>query len=379
MSLAGKLEDLALSDIFQILSVGRKTGTLTVIGSKGTALIVFKNGMIVRAETDDLEKNLAEDLLSVGLIKDTVLHLAEEVKKELPSKSIAEVLFGLGAVNKGILEKVTKKRIENVIYRLLLWEDGDFQFELDDLDISGKTWLADLGWELGKGLSPEYLLMEGARVQDESARSSFLPTEAFSLDEPGEGEKEDDGWDDDWGSPQGERKDISSLKALTQELRFPNSASEITLLILRFASDIFQRGILFMAGRKEIVGLGQFGLEMEHADEKIRATVLRLSRSDFLQRIVTEQMPYKGMLERDEVTTYLLSELGGNWPSEAAFFPIIADGRVVAMLYADNASSGGPIGETEGLEIFISHAGLAIEKSLLQRRIQEMEKGRGTQ
>ena len=28
MSLAGKLEDLALADIFQILSVGRKTGTL---------------------------------------------------------------------------------------------------------------------------------------------------------------------------------------------------------------------------------------------------------------------------------------------------------------------------------------------------------------
>ena len=146
MSLAGKLEDLALSDIFQILSVGRKTGTLTIIGSKGSALIVFKNGMIVRAETDDLEKSLAGNMLAAGLIKDTVLHLAEEVKKQLPSKSLAEILFDLGAVNKSILEQVTRKRIENVIYRLLLWEDGDFQFELDDLDIAGKTWLTDLGW-----------------------------------------------------------------------------------------------------------------------------------------------------------------------------------------------------------------------------------------
>jgi hypothetical protein len=371
MSLAGRLEDLGLADIFQILSIGRKTGTLTIMGSKGSALIVFKHGMIVRGETDDLEKSLADNLLEAGLIKDTVLHLATEVKKELPSKSMAEVLFDLGAINKNMLEQLTKRRIENVICRLLYWQDGHFQFELDDLDIADKTSLPDLGWELGKGLSPEYLLMEGARVQDESAQSPFGPTEEFSLEEPGT----EEGWSDDW-SQQAERKDISSLKALTQELRFPNSASEITLLILRFASDIFQRGVLFMAGKSEVVGLGQFGLEIELADEKIRATVLHLEKSPFLKRIVTEQRPYKGTVEKDEATRYLLNELGGNWPSEAALFPIVAEGQVVALLYADNLATGVAIAETEGLEIFISQAGLALEKALLQRRIQEMEKER---
>jgi len=371
MSLAGRLEDLGLADIFQILSIGRKTGTLTIMGSKGSALIVFKHGMIVRGETDDLEKSLADNLLEAGLIKDTVLHLATEVKKELPSKSMAEVLFDLGAINKNMLEQLTKRRIENVICRLLYWQDGHFQFELDDLDIAAKTSLPDLGWELGKGLSPEYLLMEGARVQDESAQSPFGPTEEFSLEEPGT----EEGWSDDW-SQQAERKDISSLKALTQELRFPNSASEITLLILRFASDIFQRGVLFMAGKSEVVGLGQFGLEIELADEKIRATVLHLEKSPFLKRIVTEQRPYKGTVEKDEATRYLLNELGGNWPSEAALFPTVAEGQVIALLYADTLATGVAIAETEGLEIFISQAGLALEKALLQRRIQEMEKER---
>jgi len=372
MSLAGRLEDLALADIFQILSIGKKTGTLTIKGSKGEALIVFKHGMIVRGETHDLEKSLADNILEAGLIKDTVLHLAAEVKKQLPSKSMAEILFDLGAVNKNILEQLTKRRIEGVICRLLYWEDGYFQFELDDLDIADKTSLPDLGWELGKGLSPEYLLMEGARVQDESAQSSFVQTEQFSLEEPGA----EEGWADDW-SQQAERKDISSLKALTQELRFPNSASEITLLILRFASDIFQRGVLFMAGKSEVVGLGQFGLDIELADEKIRATVLHLEKSAFLKRIITEQRPYKGPVEKDETTKYLLNELGGSWPSEAAFFPIVAEGQVAALLYADNVTTGAAIAETEGLEIFISQAGLALEKALLQRRIQEMEKGRG--
>ena len=88
-------------------------------------------------------------------------------------------------------------------------------------------------------------------------------------------------------------------------------------------------------------------------------------------------MPYKGPLEKDEVTRKLMMELGDVWPSEVAVFPIVAEGRVVAFLYCDNFSTGTASTETEGLEIFISHAGLALEKSLLQRRIQEMEMKKG--
>jgi hypothetical protein len=370
MSLAGRLEDLSISDIFQILSVGRKTGTFIVNGSKGTAVIVFKNGMVFRAETDDLEGNLGNYLLEGGVIKDTILNMAMEVKKRLPSKSVAEILFDFGSVSAESLEKAARKRIEKVIYRLLTWEDGDFQFELDDLELEGKTNLQDLGWELSRGMSPEYLLMEGARVQDESTQESFIPTEELSSEESG---ASGEGWDEDWETPAAERKDISALKALTQELRFPNSASEITLLILRFASDIFSRGVLFIVGKSEVIGLGQFGLEIDRADERVRETVMEIEKSPFLKRIIGEQMPYKGSLEKDEVVRRLMDELGGVWPTEVAVFPIVAEGRVVAFLYCDNFSTGAAIPETEGLEIFISHAGLALEKSLLQRRLQEME------
>ena len=372
MSLAGRLEDLAVADIFQILSVGRKSGTLIVSGSRGRAIIVFRNGLVVRAETDDMEKSLGQDLLDAGLIKDTVLNLAVEIKKKLPEKSVSEILLDFGSVSSEALDRVTKKRIERVIYRILLWEDGDFQFELDDLDLYGKTELDDLGWELSKGMSPEYLLMEGARVHDESSQASFIPDSGFSGDMMEEG-----GWDEDWQTPAVERKDISALKSLTRELRFPNSASEITLLILRFASDIFDRGVLFMVGAEELVGLGQFGLDIERPDEKVRETVLRIEDSPFFARIIAEEMPFKGKMEMDKVTRKMMDELGGLNPQESAVFPIVAEGRVVALLYCDNGSTGEPVAESEGLEIFIDHAGLALEKSLLQRRIQEIELEKG--
>ena len=128
-----------------------------------------------------------------------------------------------------------------------------------------------------------------------------------------------------------------------------------------------------MVGQEEIVGLGQFGLEIERADEKVRETMLNLDKSPFFKKMIVEQMPYKGTLDRDEVTERMMQELGGVWPSEVAIFPVTAEGRVVAFLFCDNFSTGEPVGETEGLEIFINHAGLALEKSLLQRKLQEME------
>jgi hypothetical protein len=43
------------------------------------------------------------------------------------------------------------------------------------------------------------------------------------------------------------------------------------------------------------------------------------------------------------------------------------------MLYCDNALSGEPFAHTEGLEIFINQAGLALEKALLERRLRQIQ------
>jgi hypothetical protein len=248
---------------------------------------------------------------------------------------------------------------------------GDFRFELDTLDTGSMAGVGDTGWEVSKGISAEYLLMEGARVHDEMMQKENLGV----LSE----EEEGDAWEEDWGEHPvvSERKDISALKSLTQELRFPNSTSAISLLILRFASDIFQRGVLFMVGEDELTGLGQFGLEIERADERIRETVLPYGESPFLKGITESGQSFKGRLGKDPVTESLVKEIGGGWPLEVIFFPVITEGKVVALLYCDNAISGDPFSETEGLEIFISHAGLALEKSLLQRRLHEIQETGG--
>ncbi len=365
MSLAGRLEDLGLADVFQILSIGKKSGTLVLKTKDRNAIVVFKMGLVVRAETDIFNNTIGDELVKEGIVSESILQLARESKKILPDKSIPEILFELGAVSKDILDRVAKKRIEKVIYELMLWQDGEFEFEVDEVNVDKLNNIMDTGWEVSKGISPEYLLMEGARVYDESIYQDIgITDEVF--------EKESKGSYEEWMiSPLQERRDISQLKSLSFELRFPSSASEITLLILRFASDIFQRGVLFMVGDDEIVGLGQFGLDIDKADIKIRQVRLPLMESRFLKEIVRQGIVYKGALQKDRVTESFIKILGGRWPGEVAFFPVIAEGKVVAMLYADNLPTNEPFSHTEGLEIFINQAGLALEKALLERRLKE--------
>lgn len=362
MSLVGRLEDLALSDIFQILSVGKKTGTLAVRSARGRAVVTFRDGLVVCAEADVLGTSILDDLLAAQAITESTYSMAETVKARIPEKSLAEICLELNAVKREQLDRVARKRIEKVVFNLLVWEEGEFQFELEDEAVPEGMQLLDRGWVIIRGVSPEYLLMEGARVYDEATQGKLAPDEDV-LDIHDE---ENDAWE---SASAVERKDISALKSLTQELRFPSSTSEITLLILRFASDIFHRGVLFMVGSSDIVGLGQFGLDLDNADEKIRATVMKVSDSPFFLNVIAKMDTYRGPLPHDRGSEKLVSELGTAWPKEVAIFPVIAEKRVVALVLCDNSNSTDAFPETDGLEIFINQAGIALEKAILQRRL----------
>ncbi|RMG74860.1 MAG: DUF4388 domain-containing protein [Nitrospirae bacterium] len=363
MSLTGKLEDLALADIFQILSIGKKTGALLISSTNLKAAILFKRGLVVRAECDSLDtKDLGQDLLKAGIIKKTSLDMAYQVKEKLEDRSISEILLEMGAVTKDTLDRVARKRIERVIVRLLMLKEGDFRFEPDTTDFRAEE-LPDTGWEISKGLSPEYLLMEGARIYDETMHyGAILEDEDLS-----------EGSHDELTSLQAQTSDISALRALSQELRFPETLSEVSLLIMRYASDLFKRGILFEHREGKLYGLGQFGLDLEGADEIIRNTVVEPVNDDALSRVIRSKTPFKGELKRDDSTERIISLIGGGWPVEVAIFPIVVEEDVKALLYCDNQPDGESIGETPGLEIFINQAGLALEKALLKKRLKERE------
>lgn len=165
---------------------------------------------------------------------------------------------------------------------------------------------------------------------------------------------------------------ISLLRGMMEELYDPALGGGIILLVLRFASEFMNRAVVFFVRRDEIAGLGQFGIIDQEGLAESRVRNLRIPRGELslFSPVIESQMPVKIKPDDSEWNRYLLSQLGGD-PVEVFLGPIISEGKVVAVLYGDNLPEKAPIGDTDALEIFLSQAGLAMEKALLLRRLKE--------
>ena len=161
------------------------------------------------------------------------------------------------------------------------------------------------------------------------------------------------------------------LRGMLQELNNPSLGGGIILLILRFASELMNRAVILLVKDEEIVGLGQFGIELEgeSADVRVRNTILPKAKEHVFTEALELFSPYHREPQQTEWNDYLFNHLGGKRPVDVFVGPLISEGRVVAVLYGDNLPDDKPVGDTESLEIFLSQAGLAMEKALLERRM----------
>src|SRR5579884_465177 len=385
MSLEGRLEDLGLADIFQIISLSKRSGVLTIIRKEGTGRLVFNRGMLIFGSSDSVSR-LGYTLVKKGLVTTEELEKALRLQKAGGMKlPVGAILEKTGAISKEVLEEELRNHLVEVVRDFLNWESGSFHFELGSPTANDLT--------LDAGLNLEFLMMEASRRQDEYERNQMeqntLPpaTEnngsavARSPSSPLEEmagstdlSPSSDGTPVSNGSEKPSyRKDLALLTSMIEELSGPASGSEITLLVLRFASEVMNRAIIFLVRRDDILGLGQFGLQFKDvsADEKIREVQIPLNEPSVFRDVIEKRTSYKGILTQENWHRYFLDQIGGGWPKDVFLTPLLNGSEVIALLYGDNLPEQTPIPETEGLEAFVRVAGFAFGKAKLERKLQE--------
>jgi hypothetical protein len=68
---------------------------------------------------------------------------------------------------------------------------------------------------------------------------------------------------------------------------------------------------------------------------------------------------------------HIFEQLGDGIPEEVFIGPLVSKSRVIGFLYGDNLPEKNLVGDTESLSIFLSQAGVAMEKSNLERQLHE--------
>ncbi|MBS1127868.1 MAG: diguanylate cyclase [Nitrospirae bacterium] len=406
MSLVGRLEDLALPDIFQIISLSKKTGTLVVRSRKGSGMIVFKNGQVVQAGSDVIRDSLGNILVSQGMVDQADLAAALARQKMSPDKPLGMILVETKATTAQVIEDVVRQQIEEIIYDLLAWEEGFFNFELGEVVPKDKIEVDTQDLLLKSGLSAEYLLMEGTRILDEKRKGqgrktspaakpqatpkASSPPDPFAEEAPppssvlsrpapvtrtsSKPAREEFRSKIENESPS---KQITTLKSMFDELRFPTATAEVTLLTLRYASEVVNRAILFMVKKDEVRGLGQFGIELASGaspDKVVRNIRIPLNTPSLFRNVIESRRTYLGPMESNDQNNYFVNEVGGSRPDVVLALPLVVDNKVALIVYGDNLPDLKSIRGVETLEIFMNQAGMALEKALLERKLAELEK-----
>jgi len=165
---------------------------------------------------------------------------------------------------------------------------------------------------------------------------------------------------------------LTILKSMIAELSQVSTGNEIILLILRLASEIMPRGVLLAVKTNSLHGLGQFGLEgfIDQPQKTVRNLVLPIK--GFFSDVINNNIPIKcGPPQKDDVYQLFIEKIGGKTPTEIFLAPIISNGKAVAIFYGDNLPDKEPIRDTDALEIFLSQAGLTMERLILEKKAKE--------
>jgi hypothetical protein len=383
MSLEGRLEDLGLPDIFQIINLSKRSGVLTLIKKDGMGRVVFNQGNVVYASSDS-KSRFGYALLQKNLITRSDLERALSIQKaRAVKKPIGTILSEMGVLGTDQLETELRNHIIDVIRDLLTWTAGTFQFTLGKFTEDGVL--------MRSGISAEFLLLEGARLDDEADNAgdadAMLPDHGQSMELAGldettpmthpvsasEPHESLAGLvaDDELGNAvlgdtvRASRRDLSLLPAMIEELPAAVSGHDVVLMMLRFAGELMNRAVVFLVRGDSVAGWGQFGVEAQDgsADELVRSIVVPLSEPSSFRDVADTRASLKGKWPDLPANRVVVERLGGFWPPECFLAPILSGERVVAFLYGDNVPNRDPIGETEGLEAFLRVAAVALAKT----------------
>ena len=352
MSFGGRLETLDLTALLQTLSVGSASGRLTLTRLDRHAVLVLRSGRVVYASGGSAGETLAARLLREKLVTEGDLMTALDKQYDGTGfKRLGEVLVEMGLLAEGTLQTVVRRRMEELIGELLAWKGGFFRFEPAEPDSDADVEV-DLGdFVLPGGLAPQELLMRAVAALDSGDLSRPPSPESTRPPLP--------------PSPEDAAKIVSPTGSYPVDF-----TGEAVLSLLRFASQLLARAVVFSVEGDVATGMGEFGVLLSggrSGADAVRQTVLTLREPSILKAAVDRRRTYVGPLEPTRVNLALAERLGGAEVREAVAVPLLVAGEVRFVLYADNAPSSRPIGQVDTLESSAARAARIIEKTLQAR------------
>ena len=162
MAIKGSLKEASLPDVVQLLSMGRKTGILTVTEKEHFGSITFLNGKIIDSYLINRRNRIGDLLVESGDMTREQLLKALKIQKETGQK-IGTILLKEQFIREDTLVKYLLQQVKETIFTMMTWKNGYFNFEPRFLDFDEEI----------IAINTETLLLESAKQIDELSEISI--------------------------------------------------------------------------------------------------------------------------------------------------------------------------------------------------------------
>jgi len=170
MALKGNLRDFSFSQLLNLISLAKKTGTLQVHGPEKAASISFDSGKLSYAQNSKKDHGLAAILLRTEKLTDKQYQVIKDKANNIGDKELGLMLINSNYVTQDEILASLNQEFVSTANDLFTWEEGIFHFENN---------LKPSATKISLLISLENIIIEGSRQLQEMER---LQDELPSLD-----------------------------------------------------------------------------------------------------------------------------------------------------------------------------------------------------
>ena len=164
MALRGNLKDFSLPDVFQLVTFSRKSGVLRIRrADHAEGSVWFRDGEVFFAQSNWHSELLGERLVRAQRLTPQALEraLAMRASEGEGGRRLGQILVDEDYITDKVLEVFVSEQIQETIFDLMRWDEGEFDFEATP-EIAEE--------DIGLSVSIENIIMEGSRRLEEWAR-----------------------------------------------------------------------------------------------------------------------------------------------------------------------------------------------------------------
>ena len=166
--------------------------------------------------------------------------------------------------------------------------------------------------------------------------------------------------------------EISAIKRAVEEIERQQTHTDILSTLLTSAVQFAERGALFVIRGGQAIGWRECEANDPSNVELIGGVSLPLSADTLLGRAAHSQSAWSGAPGSNPEDNLLIDQLGGN-PGTVAAVPLVARGKVVAILYADSTSGEKDAVNVDALELLTRVAAMAVNLAAAPRPAPEKQ------